>query len=152
MAQRDGDAVGVAESDEGLYGGLIPSSSDNFVDSIEVDEVEDEGEEQGASHPATLAMSRRTAGNEAAAVEQSDDKLMEELRQANTGMVNTRIADRESDVSFAYCSDAASGPIRGSSPIPHFCLCCPVARIVGSTSHVSVMFAFAVPKKEVPVC
>jgi len=98
MSQRDGDKVGVSEGDDSLYGGLVSTGSDHFVDSIAVEDVEDEGEEQGASHPATLAMSRRTAGNEAAAVEQSDDKLMDELRQANTGMVNTRIADRESDV------------------------------------------------------
>ena len=118
MSQREGDKVGVAESDEGLYGGLIPNDSKGFVDSIAVEDVEDEGEEQGASHPATLAMSRRTAGNEAAAAEQSDDKLMEELREQNTGMVNTRIADRESDVSWHSCAICQPPCV---APIPHTC-------------------------------
>ena len=94
MAGQEGSSAASRSGAQGLYDGL---DAPDYVDAIEVEEGE--AAATGGSHPATLALAQRSAQGEAASAERSDEQLLAEMREAHSGRVNTRIADRESDVS-----------------------------------------------------
>ena len=93
MAEKEGSSAASRSGAVGLYDGL---DAPDYVDAIDVEDGE--AAATGGSHPATLALAQRSAQGEAASVERSDEQLLEELREAHSGSVNTRIADRESSV------------------------------------------------------